>query len=93
MFSLSIIIVNFEKPEYTLGCVQSIYDSRPTVSFEIILIDNGSKDGSLQRIREQAPVVIGIKTGENLGFTIANNLGINNARSPKRCSLRRVEML
>ena len=78
--TLSIIIVNFETPSYTLQCIRSILNNSPTASFEIILIDNGSKDGSLDFIRSEFPEVICIETGSNQGFSKANNLGINNAR-------------
>lgn len=78
--TLSIVIVNFETPDYTVRCIESIYENRPSVSFEIILIDNGSGDRSLESIRGQFPEVICIETGENLGFARANNLGISNAR-------------
>jgi GT2 family glycosyltransferase len=78
--TLSIIIVNFETPDYTLECIRSIYKNRPACAFEILLIDNGSSDASLALIREEAPEVICIATGSNLGFARANNLGINNAR-------------
>jgi GT2 family glycosyltransferase len=77
---LSIVIVNFETPKYTLSCIESIYAHRPNCNFEIILIDNGSTDDSLDLIRETYPEVICIETGSNLGFAKANNLGINNAR-------------
>ncbi len=77
---LSIIIVNFETPKYTISCIESIYINQPHCSFEIILIDNGSKDDSLEEIRSAFPDVICIETGENLGFARANNLGISNAR-------------
>ena len=77
---LSIVVVNFETPDYTSQCLSSIYKNAPHCSFEVIVIDNGSKDGSLDLIRKKFPEVITIKTGENLGFSRANNLGINNAR-------------
>ena len=77
---LSIITVNFETPDYTLDCIRSIRNNPPSVAYEIILVDNGSRDGSLDLIREEAPEVVTIETGNNLGFSRANNLGINNAR-------------
>ncbi len=77
---LSIIIVNFETPFHTIQCLDSIERNRPGFPFEIILIDNGSKDGSLDEIRSRFPEVTCIETGENLGFARANNLGINNSR-------------
>lgn len=78
--TLSIVIVNFETPDYTLECIRSIYKNPPSCNLEIILIDNGSSDRSLDFIRTQVPEVICIETGQNLGFARANNLGINNAR-------------
>ncbi|MGH7198614.1 MAG: glycosyltransferase family 2 protein [Candidatus Omnitrophota bacterium] len=78
--TLSIIVVNFETPDYTLQCIRSIYANPPACGFEIILIDNGSKDESLDLIRQEAPEVVCIETGANLGFARANNLGISNAR-------------
>ncbi len=78
--TISIIIVNFETPSYTLECIRSIYKNPPSSSFEIILIDNGSKDESLDLVRGEFPEVICIETGSNQGFSKANNLGVNNAR-------------
>jgi len=77
---LSIIIVNFETPEYTLDAVRSIYQHPPKQSYEIILIDNGSYDASLGRFREEVPDATCIEMGQNYGFARANNLGIANAR-------------
>ncbi len=77
---LSIIIVNFETPDYTLGCIDSLFANPPGCSFEVLLIDNGSSDGSLDLIREKRPEVICIESGSNLGFSKANNLGLHNAR-------------
>ncbi len=77
---LSVVIVNFETPIHTIQCVESLYRNRSTFPFEIILIDNGSRDGSVDEIRSRFPEVVSIETGENLGFARAKNLGINNAR-------------
>ena len=77
---LSIIVVNFETPDYTLECVRSIYHNKPHCAFEVIVIDNGSKDQSLEHLRKELPQAVCIETGANLGFSRANNLGINNAQ-------------
>jgi GT2 family glycosyltransferase len=76
---LSIIIVNFETPDYTIECIRSIIANPSGDEFEIIVIDNGSRDKSLGMIREAFPEVICIETGTNLGFSKANNLGIHNS--------------
>lgn len=77
---LSIILVNFETPKHTLAALRSIHQNRPHCSFEVIVIDNGSTDDSVELIRDQFPDVHCIATGANLGFARANNLGISNAR-------------
>ena len=45
---ISVIIVNFETPDDTLECLNSLYQYPPHPSFETIVIDNGSRDGSLE---------------------------------------------
>lgn len=77
---LSIVIVNFETPDYTLDCIRSVYKNPPSCNFEVLLIDNGSTDRSLELVRARWPEVVCIETGQNLGFARANNLGINNAQ-------------
>lgn len=79
MTDVSIIIVNYNTLEKTKDCIYSIIEKTSGVSFEIIVVDNASKDGSQnffcrdERIRY-------IYNEENLGFGKANNVGIINAR-------------
>lgn len=47
---------------------------------EVILVDNGSTDGSVERLRARWPAVCVVETGENLGFARGNNAGISRAR-------------
>ena len=54
---LSIILVNFETPKHTLAALRSIHQNRPHCSFEVIVIDNGSTDDSVELIRDQFPDV------------------------------------
>ncbi len=77
---LSVIIVNFETPDHTIEGVRSIFAFPPSCGFEVIVVDNGSRDGSLDVIRQACPEAACIETGRNLGFGTANNLGIHNAR-------------
>jgi len=43
--TLSIVVVNFETPDYTLQCIRSVYLNPPACGFEIILIDTGITEG------------------------------------------------
>lgn len=80
MLDLSIIIVNFNTKDLTKGTVESIFDSKPKVSFEIIIVDNGSTDGSREEftkfINKKIKFVL---NNENLGYSRANNIGIKIA--------------
>ena len=77
---VSIIIVSFNTIQLTRQCLKSIYTQTKDVSFEVIVSDNGSTDGSIQMIRKDFPQVILIENGENLGFGKANNIGLKKAK-------------
>lgn len=73
-----IILLNWNQADLTLACL----DSLQVISYpnaRTVLVDNGSKDDSLVRIRVQYPAVEVIENGENLGFSAANNRGIEYA--------------
>ncbi len=77
---VSIIIVNYNTCQLTLGCIRSIYDKTKDINFETIVVDNASSDGSVAMIRKQFPQVLVIESQENLGFGKANNLGVKYAK-------------
>jgi GT2 family glycosyltransferase len=77
---ISVIIVNWNGRNDTLECLESL--SRVEYpNFDVIVVDNGSSDGSAQAIREDYPVAILVETGKNLGFAGANNVGMRLAMS------------
>ncbi|AWW27116.1 glycosyltransferase family 2 protein [Acetobacterium carbinolicum] len=74
---LSIIIVNYKTEELTSNCIDSIIKSNTKgLSYEIILVDNASEDGSVEAIKMRFPEVEVIENHENLGFSKANNIGM-----------------
>lgn len=76
MADLSIVIVSFNTKDFLKNCIQSIYDTAKDFSFEVVVVDNDSKDGSVELIEKEFKDVILIKNKENLGFSKANNIGI-----------------
>lgn len=76
---VSIIIVNYNTPAYTLACVESIYKTNSGVSFEVIIVDNASANSGKKFILEKYPKVVWIQNGYNAGFGRANNLGLRRA--------------
>ncbi|MBN1816832.1 MAG: glycosyltransferase family 2 protein [Sedimentisphaerales bacterium] len=73
---VSVIIVNWNTAQITCGCLASVYEQTRDVSFEVIVVDNASSDGSAERIQQQFPQVILIENTENRGFAAANNQGM-----------------
>lgn len=75
---LSIIIVSYNTKKLTHDCLASVIKSLKGsgVSWEIILVDNVSTDGTRQMLKEKFPKVTTIFNKENVGFGRANNQGI-----------------
>ncbi len=79
-FSVSIIVVNWNGRPYLGECLQSLKEQTFS-DFELLLVDNGSSDGSIEDVQARFPGFAGIiKNKSNLGFGIANNQGIKIAR-------------
>lgn len=75
MTELSIIIVSYNARVDLERCLASLNSPPPAISFEIILVDNGSTDGSAEAARRWPRVSV-IEAGANRGFAAANNIGI-----------------
>jgi hypothetical protein len=76
---LSIVIICWNDWKVIENCLRSIFENTNKIDFEVIVSDNGSTDGSIERIRTQFPLVRLIENGANLGFSKANNVGIRAA--------------
>ncbi len=75
MTDVSIIIVSFNARADLERCLASLRQAPPTVPHEVIVVDNGSNDGSADLARRWTGVRL-IETGSNLGFARATNIGI-----------------
>lgn len=73
MTDVSISIVNWNAEELLKNCLRSLFEHESGVSLEIIVVDNGSTDGSLSMVRSEFPFVKLVVNDENLGFASANN--------------------
>ncbi|MBT2498943.1 glycosyltransferase family 2 protein [Agromyces sp. ISL-38] len=79
MPDLSVVVVNYNTREATSACLRSVLEAAPSVDLELIVVDNGSVDGSVPAFRKCFPEVDTIEAGENLGFARGVNLGVRAA--------------
>ncbi len=79
---ISIIIVNYNVREFLRGALESVRRSLEAgkISGEVIVVDNASRDHSVEMVRESFPEVQVIASKENLGFGKANNLAMRQAK-------------
>ncbi len=80
MVDISIVIVNWNVEDYLRRCIESIYRGIHGVSFEIIVVDNASTDGSVEMLNAEFPKVTVIGNNKNVGFSKANNQAIRIAQ-------------
>jgi GT2 family glycosyltransferase len=76
---VSIIIVNWNGLEHLETCLESL-QNQAFRDFEVVLVDNGSRDGSTNFVRERYPWVRLVELEENIGFAGGNNVGLEHAR-------------
>lgn len=77
---VSICIVNWNTKDLLQKCLLSIQQITSGIEFEVILVDNGSSDGSADMVRRTFPKCRLIESRENLGFVRGNNLAVKHAR-------------
>lgn len=76
----TIIIPNYNGIEYLEACLSSLQKCEP-FDFHIIVVDNGSTDGSAELLKEKFPKVEGIFLPENTGFAPAVNRGLEHTKT------------
>ncbi len=76
---LSIVIINWRSVEFLKACLASIKANTHGISFETIVVDNASFDGS-DDVANGQPGVRFFQSDKNLGFAGANNLGVSHSR-------------
>jgi GT2 family glycosyltransferase len=76
---LSVCIVNWNGGDFLPSCVRSVYEGAGNLELEVIIVDNGSTDGSAVEIERLFPEATVIDHGRNDGFAAANNIAIGRS--------------
>jgi GT2 family glycosyltransferase len=77
---LSVCIVTFQTRELLRDCLRSLYENTLQLEFEVIVVDNGSKDGLAGMLRQEFPQVQLIENTTNAGYTAPMNQALRRAR-------------
>jgi GT2 family glycosyltransferase len=77
---LSIIITSWNTRELLRACLHSISTFPPKDSYEVIVVENASSDGSAEMIQNEFPDVTLIRNASNLGYAQGNNQGAECAK-------------
>jgi GT2 family glycosyltransferase len=75
---VTVIVLNWNRREDTLECLRSL-ERLTYPNYSVIVVDNGSTDGSVEAVKEAFPSLQLLTNAENLGFAGGNNVGIRHA--------------
>jgi GT2 family glycosyltransferase len=77
---LTFVVVNRNTADLLIRCLHCIFTSELPEGSQVVVVDNGSRDDSVARVRATYPEVEVIEAGRNLGFAAANNRAFEKAR-------------
>ncbi len=77
---ITLVIVSFNTRDILLRCLGSLKKQTQEISYEVIVVDNASEDGTVDAVVELFPDVKVIANQDNRGFSAANNQGIMISR-------------
>lgn len=80
MVDLSVIVVNWNTRELLRACLASVKRHTTGLDYELVVVDNGSSDGSPEMVRAEFPEAVRIENPDNRGFAAANNQGLRAAQ-------------
>lgn len=81
MCEVTVVIPNYNGKKYLIPCLEALYDNT-TVDMKVLVVDNGSTDGSVEAMQERFPQAECVALDKNYGFCGATNLGIRRCHTP-----------
>lgn len=82
MKKLTVSIVNYNAGEYLIKCLDSLEKVKEELDFDVFVVDNDSKDKSIEKAKKKFPNFKYILNKENLGFGKAHNIVLKQAKTP-----------
>jgi len=84
---LSVVILNYNVKFFLDQCIRSVQKALRNIQAEIIVVDNGSVDGSRELVAKEFPELKYIYCVDNSGFSVGNNRGVKQAKGKYLCIL------
>ena len=81
MHDVAFIIVTWNARDLLLDCLDSLFKQVTLIDYEVFVVDNGSRDGTVEAVKQKFGSVNIIANKENLGFAAANNQGLKEMSS------------
>lgn len=72
---ISIVVVNWNTVNYLRNCLRCLQNQQDAPSFQVVVVDNASSDGSAEMVRSEFPECLLSAQSENLGYAQGNNVG------------------
>jgi GT2 family glycosyltransferase len=79
---LSIIIGAYNREALLRECLASIFQTADMAITEVVVVENGSTDGTVSMVRREFPAVNLIVLPDSVGYCVANNVGVEAAKAP-----------
>jgi GT2 family glycosyltransferase len=77
---VSVVVVTYRCRDEARECLASLYERTQGVTFEVVVVENGSGDGTAEMVREEFPGATLVELAENVGFAAGVNRGADAAR-------------
>jgi GT2 family glycosyltransferase len=84
---LSVVVLSWNTQDLLRACLQALANDPPAQAREILVVDNGSSDGSADMVAREFPTVMLLRNTENLGYAEGNNVGARAATGKFLCLL------
>ena len=78
---VTVVIVNYQVKYYPAQCLHSVMKALESVEGQVVVVDNDSRDDSIDFVRRLYPQVLYVENKENMGFARANNIAIRQTQS------------
>lgn len=87
MDDLLVVVLNYNTHKITIDCLKSVLDKKWHIKLKVVVVDNASTDGSVEKIKKEFPEIEVLKNKKNVGFARGNNTALRKYYKSYKYSL------